>query len=145
MRIEAITDSYSIFSYLAAAHLKLPAEKSTFYHLAFLREKLESGLIHAYNWVDTRDMVADGLTKGSIDRGALSAIMDGRYDLEHAVHEYQEPSSSRAPAASSNAAAASSSAAAAASSLAFPSSTSSSSTSLRRCMVIRSDASWRKE
>ena len=109
MPIEAITDSYSIFSYLAAAHLKLPAEKSTFYHLAFLREKLESGLIHSYNWVDTRDMVADGLTKGSIDRGALSAIMDGRYDLEHAVHEYQEPSSSSAPAASSSAAAAASS------------------------------------
>ena len=29
MRIEALTDSYSIFSYLAAAHLKLPAEKGT--------------------------------------------------------------------------------------------------------------------
>ena len=27
MAIEALTDSYSIFSYLAAAHLKLPAEK----------------------------------------------------------------------------------------------------------------------
>ena len=34
MKIEALTDSYSIFSYLAAAHLKLPAEKSTYYHLA---------------------------------------------------------------------------------------------------------------
>ena len=63
--IEAITDSYTIFSYLAAAHLKLPAEKSTYFHLAYLREKLECGLIHSYNWVDTRDMVADGLTKGS--------------------------------------------------------------------------------
>ena len=30
MSIEAVTDSYSIFSYLAAAHLKLPAEKSTY-------------------------------------------------------------------------------------------------------------------
>ena len=29
MRIEALTDSHSMFSYLAAAHLKLPAEKST--------------------------------------------------------------------------------------------------------------------
>ena len=36
MTIEALTDSYSMFSYLAAAHLKLPAEKGTFYHLAYL-------------------------------------------------------------------------------------------------------------
>ena len=39
-------------------------------------------------------MVVDGLTKGSVDRSALSAIMDGKYELHHAVHEYKEPSSS---------------------------------------------------
>ena len=94
MQIEALTDSYSIFDYLVAAHLKLPAEKSTYYHLAFLREKLVCGLISSYNWTDTRDMVADGLTKGSADRSALSAIMDGAYELHHAVHEYREPVSS---------------------------------------------------
>ena len=91
MQIEALTDSYSIFSYLAAAHLKLPAEKSTYFHLAFLREKLMNRLIRSYNWIDTRDMVADGLTKGSSDRTLLSAVMDGSYILEHAVHEYIEP------------------------------------------------------
>ena len=48
MAIEALTDSYSIFSYLAAAHLKLPAEKGTFYHLAYLRERLVSSLISSY-------------------------------------------------------------------------------------------------
>ena len=94
MQVEALTDSYSIFSYLAAAHLKLPAEKSTFYHLAYLREKLVTGLISSYNWTDTRDMVADGLTKGSADRSALSAVLDGHYVLNHADHEYREPSSS---------------------------------------------------
>ena len=101
MRIEALTDSYSIFSYLVAAHLKLPAEKSTYYHLAFLREKLVCGLISSYNWTDTRDMVADGLTKGSVDRSALSAVMDGSYSLQHAVHEYQEPASTTTSASSS--------------------------------------------
>ena len=39
-------------------------------------------------------MVADGLTKGPADRSALSAIMDGTYELHHAVHEYREPGSS---------------------------------------------------
>ena len=91
MPVEALTDSYSIFSYLAAAHLKLPAEKSTYYHLAFLREKLVTHFISSYNWVDTRDMVADGLTKGSADRSLLAALMDGSYNLAHPVHEYREP------------------------------------------------------
>ena len=92
MKIEALTDSYSIFSYLAAAHLKLPAEKSTYYHLAYLREKLVSRHIRSYNWTDTRDMVADGLTKGTADRSPLAAIMDGTYNLHYNVHEYCEPS-----------------------------------------------------
>ena len=47
-------------------------------------------------------MVADGLTKGSADRSALAAIMNGRYDLEHKVHEYREPKSSSADAAASS-------------------------------------------
>ena len=96
MAIEALTDSYSIFSYLAAAHLKLPAEKGTFYHLAYLRERLVSSLISSYTWVDTRDMVADGLTKGRSDRTALINMMHGRYDLDHVCHEYAEPSTAAA-------------------------------------------------
>ena len=91
MKMEALTDSYSIFSYLAAAHLKLPAEKGTYFHLAYLREKLVSRLLKSYNWTDTRDMCCDGLTKGAIDRTSLSNIMDGTYDLQHPVHEYIEP------------------------------------------------------
>ena len=77
LRIEALTDSYSIFSYLAAQHLKLPVEQGTFYHLACLREKFATVVISSYSWTDTRDMAADGLTKGSADRSALAAIMDG--------------------------------------------------------------------
>ena len=92
MAIEALTDSYSIFSYLAAAHLKLPAEKGTFYHLAYLRERLVSSLIGSYTWVDTRDMVADGLTKGRADRAPLISVMHGNYALDHICHEYSEPS-----------------------------------------------------
>ena len=92
MAIEALTDSYSIFSYLAAAHLKLPAEKGTYYHLAYLREKLVSRLIGSYTWVDTRDMVADGLTKGRADRTALIAMMHGKFTLDDPSHEDHEPS-----------------------------------------------------
>ena len=105
LKIEALTDSYSIFSYLAAQHLKLPAEKGTFYHLAYLREKLVSGIVRSYSWTDTRDMVADGLTKGIADRSALAAMMDGVYHLQHAVHEFREPTTTTTPAATTAAAA----------------------------------------
>ena len=93
MRIEAPTDSYRIFSYLAAQHLKLLVEKGTFYHLAYLREKLLTGLTSPYSWTDTRGMAADGLTKGSADRSALGAIMDDGYKLYHVVRKIREPSS----------------------------------------------------
>ena len=91
MKIEAITDSYSTFSYLAVAHLKLPAEKGTYYHLAYLREELTTSRVRSVNWIDTRDMITDGLAKGSVDRTMLASIMSGSFELKYAVHEYQEP------------------------------------------------------
>jgi len=34
-------------------------------------------------WVDTRIMLADGLTKGNIDRALLHLAMEGRWDTSH--------------------------------------------------------------
>ena len=36
-------------------------------------------------WFDTRDMCADGLTKGAVERTAIQAVMDGT------MHVRQEP------------------------------------------------------
>ena len=36
-----------------------------------LREKLDKHILQALNWNDTRDMQADGMTKGGIDREAV--------------------------------------------------------------------------
>ena len=47
MSIEALTDSYSIFSYLAAAHLKLPAEKG---HILSPRIPPREDCVHAH-WI----------------------------------------------------------------------------------------------
>ena len=63
---------------------------------------MASGFLKSYSWLDTRDMVADGLTKGSVDRTALASIMDGRFDLVHDVHEYVEPKVSRSSDGSDN-------------------------------------------
>ena len=71
MPLHIFTDSYSIFSYLKAAHLKFPAEKSTYIHLAFIKECLDVGALCSLTWIDTRDMVVDGMTKGLAGRAPL--------------------------------------------------------------------------
>ena len=81
--LHCYTDSYSIWSYLKAQHAKLPADKGTFFHLAYLREQLSRGIAKVYWWVDTRDMFVDGMTKGALDRAALVAVMRGRWKLNH--------------------------------------------------------------
>ena len=87
--LDAFTDSYSIWSYLRSDHLKYPSEKGTFYHLAFLKELLDTGVLNKYSWCDTRDMVVDGLTKGKLDRAALQHLMSGTWSLTCAVEEIQ--------------------------------------------------------
>ena len=42
-------------------------------------------------------MVADGLTKGSVDRTVLASIMAGLFELRHDAHEYQEPTAGTMP------------------------------------------------
>ena len=83
MPLHMFTDSYSIYSYLRAAHLKFPAEKATYLHLAFLKELLDSKALSSLTWVDTRDMVCDGLTKGMADRTAIHRLMAGSWKLNH--------------------------------------------------------------
>ena len=88
--LDMFTDSYSIFSYLRTQHLKFPAEKGTFFHLAYLRELLEKKVIRSLTWVDTRDMFADGMTKGALDRAALVEVMLGTWTLRHKAETHHE-------------------------------------------------------
>ena len=81
--LEIMTDSYSIFSYLKAAHLKYPADKSTYFHLAHLFAAVQEHRINKFTWIDTRDMLVDAMTKGKLDRGTLIKAMRGSWHLEH--------------------------------------------------------------
>ena len=74
-------DAMSVFSSISAATLKVPAEGSTYLHLKWVRELIERGVLHTIAWVDTRCMVADGLTKGSIDRKVLDDAMSGDWHI----------------------------------------------------------------
>ena len=88
LKLDMLTDSFSIFSYLRSLHLKFPSERGTLFHLAHLREALVLGIVSQYTWCDTRDMVADGLTKGSVDRELVVRFMAGIYLPRHRREVY---------------------------------------------------------
>ena len=69
--------------------VKIPAEKGLWSHVQYLRELLDTGVISELWWLDTRDMHSDGLTKGSVDRAALHAIMEGSVSYKHEYHSWQ--------------------------------------------------------
>ena len=80
-------DAKSVYAAVTATFIKTPAEKSLLTHVQFLREILDRGTLSAILWIDTRDMIADGLTKGAVGRELLQAAMDGLMTLihEHAI------------------------------------------------------------
>ena len=57
--------------------LKVPTEKTLLGHIAWIREMLHIGVLTNVQWCDTRDMAADGHTKGSIDRGLILKVTGG--------------------------------------------------------------------
>ena len=70
-------DAMSVFAAVTATFVKTPAEKSLLSGVQYLRELLDSWTLHAIAWLDTRDMIADGSTKGAISRKDLMTLMDG--------------------------------------------------------------------
>jgi len=63
-------------------------------------ELLDNRIIHHMIWIDTRDMMADGLTKGAVSREAIHEVMDGHMLLRH---EHKRWHSKRALVAESSA------------------------------------------
>ena len=53
----------------------MPAECSLLSSIQSIREPTDEGRLRKLYWIDTRDMLPDGLTKGSIDREALLSVV----------------------------------------------------------------------
>jgi hypothetical protein len=81
------TDSMSLFQSVTVMKLKHCSEKSIILHLLWLRDILQKKIIDKLRWVDTRDMSADGHTKGSIPRDLLLAAMIGRHTYQYSVQD----------------------------------------------------------
>lgn len=82
IQLHVVLDAKSVTSALVAPILKVPAEPALLVHLRWLRQLL-SQVLQGLHWTDTRSMIADGLTKGSIDRSALEAVTAGWLEVEH--------------------------------------------------------------
>ena len=81
--LELCIDAKSVYDSLISLMVKTPGEASLLGHLLWLREFLSKRIVTSLIWTDTRDMIADGLTKGAIPRGLLLAAMEGIYKLQH--------------------------------------------------------------
>ncbi len=72
--IKACADAKNLFDAIAAADTKQPIESSLVSILLQLKKSLLTHSLKKLWWVDTRDMIADGLQKGSIGRAELLAL-----------------------------------------------------------------------
>ena len=82
-------DAYSVFAAVTATFTKMPADNGQLVHLHFIRELLDNGVLKAIVWLDTRDMLADGMTKGAVERDALQSAMEGIIDMKHKYELWQ--------------------------------------------------------
>ena len=85
--VHCVTDARNLLLILKNVNMKNPAEKNFIVHLLWLKNKLENGVIKKLIWTDTRDMTADGHTKGSIRRTAIHALMNGSMSIQHKREE----------------------------------------------------------
>ena len=73
---DAVVDAKAVFDGVTAEQPKTPAEKPLFLHALAMREYMESGHVDRLWWLDTLAMLADGMTKGAVEREALIAVCE---------------------------------------------------------------------
>ena len=85
----------SVYAAITATQVKAPSDKSLLFHVQYMRELLDRQVIEAIVWLDTRDMIADGLTKGAVSRDMIHHLMDGQAIVAHVAErlEHEDPSS----------------------------------------------------
>ena len=81
-------DAESVYKSLSSADVKTPTEKSLLGHVMWVRELLAIGVLRSVQWCDTRDMTADGHTKGCIDRDLLLKLMGGWQQYKHDIKRH---------------------------------------------------------
>ena len=87
--MHAVTDGKSVFDASSNPRGARTTEEHLLIHVLKLREFLKRKIVKSLWWADTRDMVADGLTKGSLDRNAILDLSEhGRWNVVHKAESY---------------------------------------------------------
>lgn len=90
--LQAITDCKSLVDALAVEETQVPSESSLIMVLLQIKEALRTGTLSSIVWVDTRDMLADALNKGTIARHAIIQFSrSAEWTLQHPYHIHYEP------------------------------------------------------
>ena len=71
---DACVHAKAVLDGITAQCPRTPADKPLFLHAMAMREYPEAGWVDRLWWIDTLAMLADGMTKGSIDREALIEV-----------------------------------------------------------------------
>ena len=74
--VRLFIDAMSVFTAIRDENHKRPTEQQMLYEIKALRQHLLDGRIDRLTWIDTRDMLADALTKGKVPR-------DGEWSAKH--------------------------------------------------------------
>ena len=69
--MRGVVDARSVYDALVASDIKPPSEISLVMMLCQVKEMMRTGVLRRLFWVDTKDMLADGLNKGACSRAAL--------------------------------------------------------------------------
>eukprot|EP00971_Amphidinium_carterae_P240500 4774481-Amphidinium_carterae.1 len=80
--IQLFIDARSVLDSISSIGGKQPAEKGQFINVQWMREQIQNEVI-SVAWTDTRDMAADGMTKGTIPRDAIVKAMIGEFVFNH--------------------------------------------------------------
>ena len=83
-RVHLCTDNYGLYSATTKEEPSPGVDASMVYHVQALRQLLDDKLLESITWIDNRDMLADGLTKGKVKRDAINiALQTGSWNIQH--------------------------------------------------------------
>ncbi len=81
--IEMCVDARSVFDALKVPETRMPSEGTLIYSLLQLKEMLRAWSIKKLWWINTADMLSDGLNKGAVPRsGIMNFIKLGAWILK---------------------------------------------------------------
>ena len=97
--LHLVGDAHAVYSAIVASEISVPNERTMLFGVKAVRDYLDTRKITALHRVDTRDMLADALTKGTVTRNdLLVALREGRWKIKHADQHHRFSSNDRNPA-----------------------------------------------